>query len=314
MKKALALIFLSFFAVMSAFTQGAGEGDEKRAEPEFREVPSSYLRNGKNGGTVERVNYLINYHGSSCAKHAYVYLPYGYESKGARRYNIFYLMHGGSGSAETFFGGTGRSSSLKNMLDNMIEKGDIDPMIVVTPSYYNQDSSDDALLVSEFHDELDAVLIPAVESRYRTYGSREHRAFGGFSMGSVTTWYTYIYNLDSFKYFMPMSADSWVIETMGGRTQTQRTAEYLSRVPKESGYNSNDFFIFAATGTADMAYENETLQIEAMKKIDDIFFYGWDPEKDNLYYMVAEGGRHTYDAMNDYIFNALPYFFGEGNE
>jgi hypothetical protein len=30
--------------------------------------------------------------------------------------------------------------------------------------------------------------------------SREHRAFGGFSLGSVTTWHQFIFNNDIIKY------------------------------------------------------------------------------------------------------------------
>ena len=196
----------------------------------------------------------------------------------------------------------------------MILKGLIGPLIVVTPGYYNPGSRDDELLVREFHAELENSLIPAIESRYRTFGTRDHRVFGGFSMGSVTTWYTFINNLDSFRYFLPMSGDSWAVERMGGATRSEETALLLSRIPNASGYANNEFFIFAATGTEDMAYENETLQIEAMKKNDDVFVYGADSKTSNLYYMVAEGGRHTYAAMNDYIYNALPFFFNEGEK
>jgi hypothetical protein len=35
--------------------------------------------------------------------------------------------------------------------------------------------------------------------------SRNHRGFGGFSMGSVATWRTFQYALDYFRYFLPMS-------------------------------------------------------------------------------------------------------------
>lgn len=53
------------------------------------------------------------------------------------------------------------------------------------------------------HNELLNDLIPAVESRYSTYAedttpvgiaaSRDHRGFGGFSMGSVNMWCTFRY-------------------------------------------------------------------------------------------------------------------------
>ncbi len=308
MKKTLIVCILLLIYSMNLTAQGAGEKNTG-TELNFNNIPSPYMQTYDEGGRVERLDYVADYHGRKFEKHAYIYLPFDYEERADRRYNSFYLMHGGSGQAETFFGGVGRTSSLKVLLDNMIAKGDIEPMIVVTPSYYNPASSDDALLVSEFHSELSENLIPAVDEKYRTLTARENRAFGGFSMGSVTTWYTFINNLPEFKYFMPMSGDSWVIETMGGRTKTAETAGYIGSVPEKYGITPADFLILAATGTKDMAYENLTDQIEEMKKINDVFHYGTDFNSSNLYYMVAEGGVHTYAAMNDYIYNLLPYFF-----
>ncbi|WP_456271179.1 alpha/beta hydrolase [Bacillus sp. AK031] len=288
---------------------------------EYRSTPSEYKDYMDSGGTIEKIDYAATYDNVIYDKHAYVYLPAGYDASGETVYDIFYLMHGGSGRAETFFGGEGKTSSLKNILDHMIEKGDIEPLIVVTPTYYNAGSSDDVELTHDFHKELLNALMPAVEGTYHTYApsidtngfreSREHRAFGGFSMGSVTTWYTFIYNLDYYKYYLPMSGDSWILGMMGGHEHASETAEYLSDVVENSNYDEDDYFIYAATGTADIAYDTLTSQIEAMKSFEDTFIYGDDPAEVNLHYSIAENGAHTYAYMNDYIYNALPYFFGD---
>ena len=115
MIKKVTAVFLLLFTVFFSFAQGANAGSLPVPEPVFSEVPSSFLQPAGKGGRIERVDYSIDYHGSSYDKHAYVYIPNGYDESGPREYNIFYLMHGGSGSAETFFGGEGRSSLLKNM-------------------------------------------------------------------------------------------------------------------------------------------------------------------------------------------------------
>ncbi len=133
-------------------------------------------------------------------KTAYVYLPYGYDEE--EQYNVFYLMHGGW-SNETTMMGTDRSpSTLKNIVDHAIEDGRMQPMIIVCPTYNNtspDDSSDYGLalqLTDNYHNELMNDLIPAVESRYSTFAddttpealtaSRDHRAFGGFSLWKRT--------------------------------------------------------------------------------------------------------------------------------
>jgi enterochelin esterase-like enzyme len=52
-------------------------------------------------------------------------------------------------------------------------------------------------------------LLPLVDSKYRTIADRDHRAFGGFSMGSETTWEVMLNCLNLVKNFMPLSGDCW---------------------------------------------------------------------------------------------------------
>ena len=102
-----------------------------------------------------------------------------------------------------------RPTIFKNIIDTSIEKNEIKPLIIVLLTYYNtsnKDSWDFNLaieLTDRYHNELVNDLIPAVESKYSTYAedttlngikkSRNHRCFGGFSMGSVNTWCTFRY-------------------------------------------------------------------------------------------------------------------------
>ena len=89
-----------------------------------------------------------------------------------------------------------------------------------------------------FCNEYENELIPAVEGKYSTFAkstdlagivaSREHRAFGGFSLGAVTTWYIFENRFDLQKYFLPMSGDSWHIEMFGGHYEPEATAAYLA--------------------------------------------------------------------------------------
>lgn len=130
-------------------------------------------------------------------------------------------------------------------------------------------------------------LVPAVESNYRTYAqttdleglqaSRGHRAFGGFSMGSVTTWYTFLNCLDYFEYYLPISGDCWLYGQMGENdADYSKTAASLNEVIKNTGYSANDYYIYAATGTQDIAYAPLSKQIEAMKAYPDAFVYNRD--------------------------------------
>ena len=49
-------------------------------------------------------------------------------------------------------------------------------------------------------------------------------------------------------------------------------------------------------------------QMDAMREVD-MFIYSSDTDKGNFYYMVAEGGTHSWHWVNQYIYNILPDLF-----
>lgn len=290
--------------------------DEAANEKEFKAVPDEYKLDASKQGSIESLEYTTaNLTNSTDTKKLNVYLPYGYDASDAsKKYNVLYLMHGGGENESLIFGGPGQNKELKKILDNMIANGDIEPLIVVTPTFYGG-KNDTAL----FHEELINKVVPLIETKYHTYAasasladlkaSREHRAFGGFSMGSVTTWYTYINCLDYFKYFMPLSGDCWVLGDKAGSDKAKLTAEYLAKVAKDAGYKPQDYYIFAATGNLDIAYPNLYPQIEAMKQLKDNFIYSSDITKGNFYFIVSDGGTHAWNWVNQYIYDILPDLF-----
>ena len=301
----------------------------EREEPEMialKEIPGSYYNKIENGGTVVRVDYAARSYDEkdeTLKKYAFVYLPHGYDE--SRKYNVFYMLQGGGGEMEYFFGGEGGSTRFKNLMDNMIANGDMDPLIVVTPTYYPMERSDTqvqtaAIYTEKFHYELVNDLIPAVEGKYSTYAettdkeglraSRDHRAFGGFSMGSVASWYAFIYCLDEFSYFLPMSGDCWAMGQLGGRTHAKETAEYLENALQKSGYGPKDFFIYTRTGNKDIAYENLDSQIKAMQLYAPSFkFITEENPEGNICYRLHPDGVHDYNYIEQYIYNALPTFW-----
>lgn len=290
--------------------------DEAANEKEFVPVPGEYRSQCNKPGSIERLEYYAdNLNGGKDLKKLNVYLPYGYDpSDKNKKYNVLYLMHGGGENENLLFGGPGENKELKKIIDNMIEKGDIEPLIVVTPTFYGGKND-----VKYFPEELLNVVIPLVETKYNTYltsanhdsikASREHRAFGGFSMGSVTTWYTFINCLDYVKYYLPLSGDCWIKGMKGGADFAKETAEYLAEVVRESGYKPQDYYLFCATGDLDIAYPNLNPQVEEMKKLTDCFIYSSDLKKGNFYFIVCDGGTHAWNWVNQYIYDILPDLF-----
>lgn len=289
---------------------------EAANEKYFKAAPDNYRKDIEKAGKIESLSYKTpNLDKGMDDKKLNVYVPHGYDPSAMnKKYNVLYLMHGGGENEELIFGGPGQSREMKKILDNMIAKGDIEPLIVVTPTFYKGKND-----VALFHEELIDTVVPLVEKKYNTYAksgsledleaTREHRAFGGFSMGSVTTWYTFVHALDYFKYYIPLSGDSWIIEQKGGGLKPKETAEYLANVARKSGYKPHDYYIFSATGNLDIAYPNLKPQVDAMKQLTDVFIYSSDTKKGNFYFLEAEDGTHAWNWQNQYIYDILPDLF-----
>ena len=284
-----------------------------------RAYPDSYEQEATQRGTIVTIDYDTRDYadgtGAARTNTAQVYLPYGYSEDTARRYNVLYLVHGHYGNASTYFATDG--GLLRKVLDNMIEHGDIEPLIVVTPTYnYGQPTADyvDAdKYCKALPLELKNDLIPLVESRYRTYAtttdeegltvSRQHRAIGGFSMGGVTTWYALDETLALFRYFLPISGDCWSLGAFAGMNRPDETAQYLAGRIAAQGYTPSDLYIWAASGTSDSAYSETLLQIQGMARLTDTFTLS------NMTFHEKDGARHEYRPTVEYIYNALPFFF-----
>lgn len=281
-------------------------------------IPDSYKQPATQQGTLNKLTYqtwesfTYENHTQRLTKDAWVYLPYDYLQD--QQYNIFYLSHGGWSNETTLMGTDRNPTYFKNLIDHAIEDGKMQPMILVFPTYNNtseSDSGDYSLaleLTDQFHNELINDLIPAVESKYSTYAkdttleglkeSRDHRGFGGFSMGSVNTWCTFRYCLDYFRYFMPMS----------GSYSTD--GDYMAQLVKEQGYKPEDFFIFAASGSDDFAYSSFRSQIMAMENAsDNTFRFGTSESNGNLAFLVREGYSHDATANYEYMYNGLCFFW-----
>ena len=67
--------------------------------------------------------------------------------------------------------------------------------------------------------------------------------------------------------------------------------------------NERGYFIYAATGTEDAVRDQVEVQMEEMLKRNDVF------TSDHVVYYQKEGGRHDFEAVEEYIYNALPLFF-----
>lgn len=206
----------------------------------------------------------------------------------------------------------------------LIENGEMKPVLIVTPTFYTEKNNDKGVsgsfdAVRKFPEELKNYLMPAVESRYSTFAetaddagftaSRDHRAFSGFSMGSVTTWYVFEQCLSYFRDFIPISGDSWTEGMQGGQSKPSETAKTLSDAVVSQGYTGSDFFIYAMTGSEDIAEPMMTAQIEAMKEMGVFRYTDSAISNGNFTYQVKDGGVHDMPYVKMYLYHALPILY-----
>ena len=280
-----------------------------------KSVPAQYRTEAARQGQVVRMDYESEDYvrdGRTITKTAYVYTPYGYDENDTdTKYNILYLMHGWGGHAGEYF----EYTPTKNMFDHLIENGDIPPVIIVSATFYNENSSTDFSSSIEefrqFHRDFEDHLMPAVEGRFHTYAasasaedlkaSRDHRAFGGFSLGSVTTWLQFCYDYDYICWFLPMSGSCWYYGTYGD-FQFKKNVDFIEQLVKDNRLDERGYFIYHAVGTEDSVKSQSINMAEEMLSRE-IF------TPDHYVFYQKEGGYHDFDAVQEYLYNALPLFF-----
>ena len=296
-----------------------GSSDYTELLNKTRPVPAEYNQESVLKGNVVQIDYntknYVEGTGEVRKNTAYVYLPYGYDEASEQPYNVFYFVHGHGETAISFF--QNENGLLCKLLDHMLENRDMAPTLIVSTSYVYGTPVDyypDADPYCEaLPQELVNDLIPLIESRYHTYTestdvagitvSRKHRAIGGFSMGAVTVWYALEHALECFKYFMPISSDGWSLGRFAGMTNPDETAEYLANTIRNSAFSKNDFYIWACSGTNDVAYDRIWSQVQAMAQLTDVFSVS------NLTFHEQDGARHEFRSLAEYLYNVLPFMF-----
>ena len=261
---AILAVFLGFWKMRYEAAHNA----DGQARDELWAVPEKYDgAEPEQAGTVEEVVYETKAYATderTVTKTVYVYLPYGYSEE--REYNILYLMHG-TGDDEKYWLKTNPYN--KTMLDNLIASGDIQPLIVVTPTFYVEDDCAEDLdqLTYFFAKELRNDLMPEIESSYSTYAksaddvgfseSRDHRAFAGLSRGAVTMYHSVL--CQSLNYF------SWFGAFSGSRTDAQAFEDTIQ---------AGDFadlpihYLYVASGNFDFALPGQVQDYQALLDIE----------------------------------------------
>ena len=144
-------------------------------------------------GTVSKVWYPSTAFGMD--RRLTVYTPAGYEQNTDRSYPVLYLLHG-MGGDENAWSELGRATQI---LDNMITRGEVEPMIVVMPNG-NADlqaapgesalgmvppTTDLPKTMNGDFTQAFPEIVDFIDRTYRTLPDKSHRAIAGLSMGGM---------------------------------------------------------------------------------------------------------------------------------
>lgn len=294
---------------------------------EIVKIPERYYRpDCPELGDVEELLYGSTYYagdGRPLLKPCYVYTPYGYDPEDKEtKYDIFYFMHGFLMNATAVFEGDG--GAIGNIFDWLIYEKKTKPFIAVavTWDYENSVRDFDTSLkqILQFHQEFRQDIVPAVEAKYNTYAesidakglraSRNHRAFGGYSMGSVTTWQVFLLCGDLVGQYMPLACDCWAVEHFGGAKKPQETAEMLASSPTVFRLDPEDYSFWCGVGDRDQTVTQMLPQIFEMWNYEPS-----DPKRpkpfnrENLTIHLDPGETHGVPACEELLGAGLPDLF-----
>jgi len=171
----------------------------------------SQARSTSKGGTVERITVHGralegNLSGESPDRRVTMYLPPSYAAERARRYPVIYLLHGYSGTDETW---TGRIANIPEIADRVFGSGAARDMIVVMPdanSIYRGSMYSSSVTSGNWERYIADDLVAYVDAHYRTLANRASRGLAGHSMGGYGTMRIAMKRPDAFASIYSLSA------------------------------------------------------------------------------------------------------------
>jgi S-formylglutathione hydrolase FrmB len=166
-------------------------------------------------------------------------------------YPVLYLLHG-YGGTHTYFKGL---YDVGTIMDELINAGQIQPMIVVTPNatnnlggsfYTNSDTLGGISYAGKMQDFITDEVVHIIDSVYNTIPDRNHRGIGGHSMGGYGAIKMAMLRNDLFGSASAMSAPItfWGDYGINDPNQFDGVLELMPAVFAENGFTPGDTVAF----------------------------------------------------------------------
>ncbi len=244
------------------FTQGA---------PNLPIPPQGFdaKQTGTPAGAVALISYPTKDHGQQKAR---VYTPPGYSKD--KLYPTLYLLHGIGGDENEWY----TQGAPHIILDNLLAKGAVVPMVVVLPNG-KMTGNDDFARFANFEVVLLKELIPYIEQNFAVAKDRDHRALAGLSMGGGQSLNFGLGNIDVFAY-------------VGGFSSAPNTIPAGTTVKDPEAAKRDMKFIFISCGDADGLLNNSKT------------YHDWLTSKSIPHmYQVEPGEGHNFTVWKRSLYN-----------
>jgi enterochelin esterase family protein len=231
-----------------------------------------------------------------------VYTPPGYDASGKTKYPVLYLFHGANADETAWT----RLGHVNLILDNLLAAGKMKPFIAVMPFGYPVPPSVQTAqpsgaaagagrgfssVVEGFSKDLVGDVIPYVQSHYRVYADRDHRAIAGLSMGGIESLQIGLNHLDEFSYVGGFSAA--ISPVSFPQTFPGVTAD-------PAGVNKQLHLLWIGCGTDDGLFAAST---SFSKYLD-------DAQVKHTFYKIP--GAHTWIVWRQFLNEFAPQLFRAG--
>ncbi|OUM62184.1 carbohydrate esterase family 1 protein [Piromyces sp. E2] len=197
-------------------------------------------------------------------KHAWVYLPAGYDASDKNtKYPLFILLHGSLQNENTWgLSNKGRGGKIKGYMDRGMASGEVEKFILVAATGVSSKNwgpngvGDDYPAYEVFGQELRADLLPYIRANFNVKEGRDNVALAGLSRGGGQTMNIGVKQcLDIIANFATYSAP------------VSNADEYIAEIDANPAFDGLKIKnLYANCGTADRLYEPYPAFVEEMKK------------------------------------------------
>ena len=299
------------------------------------DLPDGYKKPTDNPGEIHEEKYTTYLYdndgnkGEEIEATLYVYTPAGYDP--SKQYNIIYLMHG-IGDEEGYWLGAGpyaeggerynkaQQKYTTNVFEHMVADGLCDEAIIVTPTFMDQFKNDDVYAddattkLIKFSYQFKNDIIPYVESKYTTYANgdvstenliatRDHRAYAGLSMGSMTGFQAIWMNCVEYV--------AYIGNFSGCDPQNTGIAEQVAETLNTKYADYDIKYWYNGNGTIDSVHDDHVAGYATiLKKCSDKFTEGEDyANGQNCIFVDKPGKGHAYNNWIVDFYNIMSIFF-----